>query len=183
MPFSCSKFSLFFERVDTISEGATLDCSNGVFRHYDEKTHLCLIHKKRPLLCRVAAYYDALQSTKLSREEWYWLNEEAIRRLQEEGTTKMGQRPLPYDKKNRPEGIIFFLIGSFFTLFCRNDGSFELFSNEFLYCVGMEKVRNLFIGRVVLIFFASSKDHDCKGLIIFSQKRPCFLTSIPLLMT
>lgn len=103
MPFSCSKFSLFFERVDTISEGATLDCSNGVFRHYDEKTHLCLIHKKRPLLCRVAAYYDALQSTKLSREEWYWLNEEAIRRLQEEGTTKMGQRPLPYDKKNRPE--------------------------------------------------------------------------------
>ena len=108
MPFSCSKFSLFFERVDTISEGATLDCSNGVFRHYDEKTHLCLIHKKRPLLCRVAAYYDALQSTKLSREEWYWLNEEAIRRLQEEGTTKMGQRPLPYDKKNRPEGIIFF---------------------------------------------------------------------------
>ena len=37
MPFSCSKFSLFFERVDTISEGATLDCSNGVFRHYDEK--------------------------------------------------------------------------------------------------------------------------------------------------
>ena len=90
MPFSCSKFSLFFERVDTISEGATLDCSNGVFRHYDEKTHLCLIHKKRPLLCRVAAYYDALQSTKLSREEWYWLNEEAIRRLQEEGTTKMG---------------------------------------------------------------------------------------------
>lgn len=99
MPFSCSKFSLFFERVDTISEGATLDCSNGVFRHYDEKTHLCLIHKKRPLLCRVAAYYDALQSTKLSREEWYWLNEEAIRRLQEEGTTKMGQRPLPYDKK------------------------------------------------------------------------------------
>ena len=105
MPFSCSKFSLFFERVDTISEGATLDCSNGVFRHYDEKTHLCLIHKKRPLLCRVAAYYDALQSTKLSREEWYWLNEEAIRRLQEEGTTKMGQRPLPYDKKNRPEGM------------------------------------------------------------------------------
>ena len=80
MPFSCSKFSLFFERVDTISEGATLDCSNGVFRHYDEKTHLCLIHKKRPLLCRVAAYYDALQSTKLSREEWYWLNEEAIPR-------------------------------------------------------------------------------------------------------
>ena len=89
MPFSCSKFSLFFERVDTISEGATLDCSNGVFRHYDEKTHLCLIHKKRPLLCRVAAYYDALQSTKLSREEWYWLNEEAIRRLQEEGTGSM----------------------------------------------------------------------------------------------
>ena len=110
MPFSCSKFSLFFERVDTISEGATLDCSNGVFRHYDEKTHLCLIHKKRPLLCRVAAYYDALQSTKLSREEWYWLNEEAIRRLQEEGTTKMGQRPLPYDKKNRPEGIIWFFV-------------------------------------------------------------------------
>lgn len=99
MPFSCSKFSLFFERVDTISEGATLDCSNGVFRHYDEKTHLCLIHKKRPLLCRVAAYYDALQSTKLSREEWYWLNEEAIRRLQEEGTTKMGQRPPPLRQK------------------------------------------------------------------------------------
>ena len=73
MPFSCSKFSLFFERVDTISEGATLDCSNGVFRHYDEKTHLCLIHKKRPLLCRVAAYYDALQSAgckKKVQQKW-----------------------------------------------------------------------------------------------------------------
>ena len=124
MPFSCSKFSLFFERVDTISEGATLDCSNGVFRHYDEKAHLCLIHKKRPLLCRIAAYYDALQSTPnfLERNGTGWPNKEAIRRLQEEGTTKMGQRPLPYDKKNRPEGIIF-LIG-FLTLFCRNDGSF-----------------------------------------------------------
>ena len=66
--------------------------------------------------------------------------------------------------------IIFFLIGSFFTLFCGNDGSFELFSNEFLYCVGMEKVRNLFICRVVLIFFASSKDLTARGSSSFPRK-------------
>ncbi len=62
MPFSCSKFSLFFERVDTISEGATLDCSNGVFRHYDEKTHLCLIHKKR--------FFVKFWGAKVSMHSW-----------------------------------------------------------------------------------------------------------------
>ncbi len=45
------------------------------------------------------------------------------------------------------------------SLFCRNDGSFEFFFDEFLYCIGMENFRNLFIFRFILILGTGSQHH------------------------
>lgn len=50
------------------------------------------------------------------RKERYRLNEKVCLRLQKQSHGESGLRPLPYDKKNQPEEMIF-LAGSFLRYF------------------------------------------------------------------
>lgn len=57
---------------------------DGVCKYLDRKTNLCTIYATRPLVCNVSKYYDTYFEQKMSREEFYELNYQSCRRLQNE---------------------------------------------------------------------------------------------------
>lgn len=81
--FPCSKCGQCCRHVGSTPLGKDLDRGDGVCRHYDGATRLCRIYQERPLLCRVDEYYDRFLKDKMPREEWYRLNQEQCRKLQD----------------------------------------------------------------------------------------------------
>ena len=81
--FPCSKCGQCCRHVGSTPLGKDLDRGDGVCCHYDETTRLCRIYQERPLLCRVDDYYDRFLKDKMPWEEWYRLNQEQCRKLQD----------------------------------------------------------------------------------------------------
>lgn len=81
-PFPCNACGLCCRRVGQSSETAFLDRSDGVCRHFDEKTHLCTIYQDRPLVCRVEDYYQVNLSSVVSWAVFVDLNVEICNELQ-----------------------------------------------------------------------------------------------------
>ena len=71
--FPCSKCGQCCKKVGRTPLAKDLDRGDGVCRHYDGAT----------LLCRVDEYYDRFLKDKMPREEWYRLNQEQCRKLQD----------------------------------------------------------------------------------------------------
>lgn len=83
MVFPCKQCGLCCQKVGENPLGRQLDRGDGVCRHYDAVSHLCRIYEHRPLFCNVDAYYERYLANRMSREEWYILNQKVCRRLQQ----------------------------------------------------------------------------------------------------
>lgn len=83
MVFPCKQCGLCCQKVGDNPLGRQLDRGDGVCRHYDAVSHLCRIYEHRPLFCNVDAYYERYLTKRMSREEWYVLNQKVCRRLQQ----------------------------------------------------------------------------------------------------
>ncbi len=84
MAFPCNQCGLCCQKVGNHPLGQQLDRGDGVCRHYDADTHLCRIYEHRPIFCNVDAYYDRYLTERMSREEWYAMNQKVCGMLQQE---------------------------------------------------------------------------------------------------
>ena len=61
-----------------------LDRGDGVCRYFDEKTHLCTIYDKRPVICNIDKMYEIYYSSQMSRDEYYRLNQKCCQILKKD---------------------------------------------------------------------------------------------------
>lgn len=54
-----------------------LDRGDSVCKYYLESERMCSIYSKRPLICRVDAYFDEYLSNLMSQDDYYQINYEA----------------------------------------------------------------------------------------------------------
>ena len=55
--FPCTACGKCCRHVGMSEETSYLSRGDGVCRHFDEQTNLCMIYETRPLVCRVEDYY------------------------------------------------------------------------------------------------------------------------------
>lgn len=63
----------------------SLDRGDGICMFFDESTRLCTIYESRPIICNIEKYYETYLKYKISRIEFYKLNKEACKTLQNKG--------------------------------------------------------------------------------------------------
>ena len=81
MSFECNKCGNCCRHLDRSEIYKDLDRGDGTCKYLSGK--LCSIYSERPLICRVDESYDAFYSDVYAKDEYYKLNMEACRRLQE----------------------------------------------------------------------------------------------------
>lgn len=92
MAFNCDKCGLCCRQLKKSpflrnTQLSLLDRGDGVCRHLKED-NTCAIYEKRPLICNVDKLYDCMLMGKMSREQWYRLQEQGCKKLKEQaGTT------------------------------------------------------------------------------------------------
>lgn len=64
--------------------GKRIALPNGICRYLDQTTNLCTIYENRPWFCNIDAYYEQFIKGKMSREDFYTLNQIECRRLQKQ---------------------------------------------------------------------------------------------------
>ena len=79
--FKCAKCGECCRNLDKCEVYRDLDRGDGVCKYLEGK--LCSVYAKRPLLCRVDDSYRLFEK-EYSKEEYYRLNYEACKKLQEE---------------------------------------------------------------------------------------------------
>ncbi len=77
--FPCDCCGACCRNVDRSPLYAELDRGDGVCKYLNGD--LCSIYDTRPLLCRVDECYEAFFKDKMSREEYYRMNQEACKLL------------------------------------------------------------------------------------------------------
>lgn len=60
-----------------------LDRGDGICKHFDIETKLCLIYTNRPDKCNIDKIYDICYKEKMSREQYYELNYKACKLFKE----------------------------------------------------------------------------------------------------
>lgn len=73
MVFPCSQCGACCRKVGNSHLTRLLDRGDGVCRHLDTKTELCLIYEDRPSICRVDESY-LMFSQQMSLEQYYAAN-------------------------------------------------------------------------------------------------------------
>ncbi len=82
--FKCSKCGLCCKKISKLPMYAELlDAERGMCKFFDEATNLCTIYDNRPVLCNVDESYRLFFSDKYSLEEYYEINYNACKLLQE----------------------------------------------------------------------------------------------------
>lgn len=80
--FNCSKCGCCCRHLDRSELYKDLDRGDGVCKYLED--NICSIYETRPLICRVDDCYDRIFSELISKEEYYSLNEEACKILQDQ---------------------------------------------------------------------------------------------------
>ena len=80
-PFNCTKCGLCCQHVSHLG----LPNVNGVCVNCEPFTRSCSIYQTRPLVCRIDEGYEAVFKNEMTKEDFYRINEEACRKLQELG--------------------------------------------------------------------------------------------------
>ncbi|MDY5185489.1 YkgJ family cysteine cluster protein [Helicobacter trogontum] len=83
MSFLCTKCGACCRNIRGIKELESYDLGNGVCTHLDIQTNQCKIYANRPMICRVEAMYEKVFFRQYSKEEFYTLNIESCKILQE----------------------------------------------------------------------------------------------------
>lgn len=81
IPFPCNACGKCCRKVFLSDETAYLDRGDGVCRHFNEETNLCLIYHQRPLICRVEEYYRQNLSHIYQWEDFVRINIEICENL------------------------------------------------------------------------------------------------------
>jgi Fe-S-cluster containining protein len=68
--FQCLKCGACCRSLDKSIHFAEYHDGNGVCKYLDDKTNLCTIYDKRPLLCNIDKAYDAYFKAYMTREEY-----------------------------------------------------------------------------------------------------------------
>lgn len=79
--FPCTLCGKCCRKVYLSEQTTYLDRGDGICRHFDIDTNLCLIYENRPKICRVEDYYQENLSTQLSWDEFIQLNLEICEKL------------------------------------------------------------------------------------------------------
>lgn len=80
--FPCDKCSLCCRQLKTYEPAKYLDRGDGVCKHLDEKTNLCLIYENRPDFCNTKKYYEKEYKDKMTWEEFISFCKEGCNYLQ-----------------------------------------------------------------------------------------------------
>lgn len=83
MKYPCSQCGLFCRHVDRSHETAWLDRGDGVCRHFDMSSNLCLEYEHRPQACRIDEMYQFFLPT-MSQAAYYAANAAVCNSLQAE---------------------------------------------------------------------------------------------------
>lgn len=81
--FSCTKCGACCKKIGLIVPELAKD-DTGVCKYLDPDTNLCLIYENRPLICNIDKAYDEFFKDKITRDEWYKLNYDSCKKLQNE---------------------------------------------------------------------------------------------------
>jgi Fe-S-cluster containining protein len=81
--FPCTKCGLCCRNIDTIHELKDFDKGNGICIHLTED-NLCNIYDERPDICNVEKMFERKYKRLMSKDEYYRLNLEGCKKLQEE---------------------------------------------------------------------------------------------------
>lgn len=79
--FNCEHCGCCCRNLDKSDIYASLDRGDGVCKYLYGND--CSIYENRPLLCRIDESYDRLFSSLMSREEFYSINKQACKKIQE----------------------------------------------------------------------------------------------------
>ena len=77
--FPCSQCGECCRHISNILPD--FDIGDGVCCHLTDNG-LCDIYDERPLICRVDLYFEKCLKGKISREDWYKMNQEGCNKLQ-----------------------------------------------------------------------------------------------------
>lgn len=85
--FKCSECGLCCRHIYRSSYLKDYQDIDGVCKYLNRKTNLCTIYATRPLVCSVDKYYETYFKEQMSREEFYELNYQSCRKLQQEAVS------------------------------------------------------------------------------------------------
>ncbi len=81
-PFPCTACGHCCRNVHLSEQTNYLNRGDGICRHLDTSTNLCLIYQDRPLVCRVEDFYKAYLTQVYTWEEFVDLNLQICYKLQ-----------------------------------------------------------------------------------------------------
>ncbi|WP_233707729.1 YkgJ family cysteine cluster protein [Helicobacter aurati] len=81
--FPCTICGACCKNIAGIVELAAYDAGNGICKHLDSQSNQCRIYDNRPEVCRVDLLYDRVYAKYFSKDEFYSLNIQSCRVLQE----------------------------------------------------------------------------------------------------
>ncbi|OOR90844.1 zinc/iron-chelating domain-containing protein [Moraxella caviae] len=82
--FPCNACGQCCRLVSKSAQTAHLDRGDGVCRHFDDDTNLCLIYHQRPLECRVKDYYITHLRDEIDWETFVQINLSVCQTLQDD---------------------------------------------------------------------------------------------------
>ncbi|AQQ60520.1 flagellin N-methylase [Helicobacter bilis] len=85
--FPCTSCGACCKNIAGIKELESYDLGNGVCRFLDSN-NMCSIYDSRPSICRVDIMFEKVYFKHYSKEEFYRLNVEACKTLQEKESVK-----------------------------------------------------------------------------------------------
>ena len=81
--FKCDMCGLCCRNLKLSKVYAHLDRGDGTCRHYDEKTHKCLIYANRPVICNIERYYREHLAKVIDKDKYFALNYEVCKKLKQ----------------------------------------------------------------------------------------------------
>lgn len=81
--FKCKRCGLCCKNVHLSPLYVELDRGDGICKFLDTNSLLCLIYEHRPLICNVDLMYETYFADKMSKDEFYELNYEGCRTLEQ----------------------------------------------------------------------------------------------------
>lgn len=81
--FKCDKCGICCQNLKLSSIYKDLDRGDGICLFYNEKTKLCTIYDKRPVICNIEKIYKLYFLDKIEKNKYYNLNYKACKKLKE----------------------------------------------------------------------------------------------------
>ena len=80
--FNCDKCGECCRHLDRLDTHKELDSGNGVCIYL--KNNICSIYENRPIFCNVDEYYELFCKEKISKEEYYHINNQVCKMLKKQ---------------------------------------------------------------------------------------------------